>query len=106
MGSVGLTEQQARDAGLTVVTGLAQIEKSSRGWIHGDDTFGIIKVVADADAGILVGASAVAPYGGEVLGLLAAAVHARTPVSTLRGMHFAYLTFHRAIESALNDLGL
>ncbi|MGA8256507.1 MAG: NAD(P)/FAD-dependent oxidoreductase [Nocardioides sp.] len=106
VGSVGLTEQQAREAGLNVVTGLAQVDKSSRGWIHGDDTVGLIKVVADADRGILVGASAVAPYGGEVLGLLAAAVHARTPIATLRGMHFAYLTFHRTIQSALNDLGL
>lgn len=106
IGSVGLTEQQARDAGVRVAIGLAQIEKSSRGWIHGDGAVGLIKLVADVDAGILVGATAVAPCGGEVLGLLAAAVHARTPVPTLRGMHFAYLTFHRTIENALNDLGL
>ena len=42
-----------------------------------------------------------APYGGEVLGLLTAAVHAEIPVETLRGMHFAYPTFHRAIAAAL-----
>ena len=105
VGSVGLTEEQARQAGLTVATGLASISQASRGWIHGNNTEGVIKVVADVDRGILVGASAVAPYGGEVLGLLAAAVHARMPIATLRGMHFAYLTFHRAIETALNDLG-
>lgn len=104
VGGVGLTEAQARDAGLRVGVGRASIPKSSRGWIHGDDTEGVIKVVADLDRGVLVGATAVAPYGGEVLGLLAAAVHARTPIATLRGMHFAYLTFHRAVESALNDL--
>lgn len=104
VGGVGLTEEQARDAGLDVVVGIAEIPRSSRGWIHGDDTEGVIKVVADRERQVLVGATAVAPYGGEVLGLLAAAVHARTPLATLRGMHFAYLTFHRAIESALNDL--
>jgi pyruvate/2-oxoglutarate dehydrogenase complex dihydrolipoamide dehydrogenase (E3) component len=41
------------------------------------------------------------PCGGEVLGLLTLAVHARIPVATLKSMIFAYPTFHRAIESAL-----
>jgi len=103
VGSVGLSEEQARDAGIRVAVGRADIPRSSRGWIH--EAEGIVKVVADADRGHLVGATVVAPYGGEVLGLLAAAVHAAIPVATLRGMHFAYPTFHRAIAAALADLG-
>jgi pyruvate/2-oxoglutarate dehydrogenase complex dihydrolipoamide dehydrogenase (E3) component len=106
VGSVGLTERQARDAGMTVVTGHADLPESSRGWIHHEGNDGIIKLVADADRGVLVGATSIGPSGGEVLGLLAAAVHAEVPVATLRGMHFAYPTFHRAIEVALADLGL
>jgi pyruvate/2-oxoglutarate dehydrogenase complex dihydrolipoamide dehydrogenase (E3) component len=102
VGSVGLSEEQARSAGVRVATGQADIARSSRGWIH--EAEGVVKVVADADRGVLVGATVVAPYGGEVLGLLAAAVHAEIPVATLRGMHFAYPTFHRAIASALGDL--
>jgi pyruvate/2-oxoglutarate dehydrogenase complex dihydrolipoamide dehydrogenase (E3) component len=104
VGSVGMTERQAREAGLRVVTGQAEIAQSSRGWIHQAGNDGIIKVVADADRGVLVGATAMAPSGGEVIGLLAAAVHAEIPVDTLRTMHFAYPTFHRAIESALKEL--
>ena len=104
VGSVGLSEEQAREAGVRVAVGHADIARSSRGWIHEAD--GIIKVVADADRGVLVGATVVAPYGGEVLGLLSAAVHAEIPVATLRGMHFAYPTFHRAIAAALGDLDL
>ncbi len=106
VGSVGMTERQARDAGITVVTGHADLPESSRGWIHQAGNDGLIKLVADADRGILVGATSIGPSGGEVLGLLAAAVHAEIPVATLRGMHFAYPTFHRAIEVALADLGL
>ena len=105
IGSVGLTEEQARAAGVRVVTGRADVPRSSRGWIHGPGADGIVKVVADAERGVLVGATVVAPYGGEVLGLLAAAVHAAIPVSTLGGMHFAYPTFHRAVAAALADLG-
>lgn len=103
--AVGMTEKQAREAGLNVVTGHADIPESSRGWIHQAGNDGIVKVVADADRGILVGATVVSPAGGEVIGLLATAVHAEVPVATLKGMHFAYPTFHRTIESALDDLG-
>lgn len=102
---VGMTERQAREAGLNVVTGHADISQSSRGWIHQAGNDGIVKVVADADRGILVGACVASPAGGEVVGLLATAVHAEVPVATLKGMHFAYPTFHRTIESALDDLG-
>ncbi len=104
VGSVGMTERQARDAGLAVLTGHAELPESSRGWIHQAGNDGLIKLVADGDRGILVGGTAVGPSGGEILGLLAAAVHAEIPIGTLRGMHFAYPTFHRAIEAALGDL--
>jgi pyruvate/2-oxoglutarate dehydrogenase complex dihydrolipoamide dehydrogenase (E3) component len=51
--------------------------------------------------GVLVGATSMGPYGGEVLGLLTLAVHARVPVATLKSMIYAYPTFHRAIDAAL-----
>ncbi len=104
VGSVGLTEQQARDAGLRVATGLAKLPESSRGWLHKVGNEGLVKVVADLDRGVLVGASAVGPSGGEIIGMLVTAVHGEVPLDTLRGMHFAYPTFHRAIETALGDL--
>jgi len=104
VGSVGLTEKQAREQGISVVVGRSEIPESSRGWIHQAGNHGVIKLVCDADRGVLVGATSVGPSGGEVLGLLALAVHAEVPVATLRTMHFAYPTFHRAIESALDDL--
>lgn len=104
IGGVGLSEQQARDAGLTVRTGLTRLEQSSRGFTHGPGGHGVIKVVEDADRGVLVGATAMGPAGGEILGFLAVAVHAEVPVDTLRTMIYAYPTFHRAIESALADL--
>ena len=101
---VGMTEAQARKAGLNVRTGSTKLEESSRGFTHGPGARGLIKVVEDADRGVLVGATAVGPAGGEILGFLAVAVHAAVPVATLESMIYAYPTFHRAIESALADL--
>jgi pyruvate/2-oxoglutarate dehydrogenase complex dihydrolipoamide dehydrogenase (E3) component len=104
IGGVGLTEKQARDQGITVRVGSTPLEQSSRGFTHGPGATGLVKLVEDADRGVLVGATAVGPYGGEVLGFLAVAVHAGVPVQTLRQMIYAYPTFHRAIETALGEL--
>jgi pyruvate/2-oxoglutarate dehydrogenase complex dihydrolipoamide dehydrogenase (E3) component len=104
VGSVGMTEQQARDKGLTVRIGTAQIPSSARGWIHRAGNAGFIKLVEDADRGVLVGATAAGPNGGEVLGTLVVAIHGRVSTDRLRHMIYAYPTFHRAIEDALRDL--
>jgi pyruvate/2-oxoglutarate dehydrogenase complex dihydrolipoamide dehydrogenase (E3) component len=53
---------------------------------------------------VLVGATSVGPCGGEVLSMLTTAVHAEVPTATLRSMIYAYPTFHRAVEAALDDL--
>jgi pyruvate/2-oxoglutarate dehydrogenase complex dihydrolipoamide dehydrogenase (E3) component len=103
--AVGMTEAAAREAGIDVRVGRADVARSSRGWMHGPGNDGFVKLVADAGRGVLVGGTVVAPYGGEIIGLVSTAVHAEVPVRTLRGMHFAYPTFHRAIEAALADLG-
>jgi pyruvate/2-oxoglutarate dehydrogenase complex dihydrolipoamide dehydrogenase (E3) component len=104
IGSVGLTEAEARAQGLTVRTGLAQLPESTRGWIHKAGNDGFIKLVEDAARGVLVGATSAGPWGGEVLGFLVLAVHAEVPTERLRHMIYAYPTFHRAIEAALRDL--
>ncbi len=104
VGSVGMTEQQARDAGLDVRTALTRVPETARGWIHKAGNEGLIKLVADGATGTLVGATSAGPHGGEVLGLLALAVHARVPVARLRTMIWAYPTFHRGIEDAVRSL--
>ncbi len=102
VGSVGMTEALARQAGMRVRVGTTDLSSSTRGWIHGGE--GLVKLVEDADRGVLVGATVVAPGGGEVLSMLTTAVHAEVATDTLRSMIYAYPTFHRAVESALDDL--
>ncbi|HEY7361233.1 MAG TPA: NAD(P)/FAD-dependent oxidoreductase, partial [Streptosporangiaceae bacterium] len=92
IGAVGLTEAQAREQGLDVRVGTTPIPRSARGWIHKTGNDGFIKLVADAGAGVLVGATSAGPAGGEVLGALVMAVHARVPVRSMRQMIYAYPT--------------
>jgi pyruvate/2-oxoglutarate dehydrogenase complex dihydrolipoamide dehydrogenase (E3) component len=104
IGSVGLSEADARAKGITVRTGVAPIPESTRGWIHKVGNEGFIKLVEDAERGVLVGATSAGPWGGEVLGFLVLAIHAEVPTVRLRHMIYAYPTFHRAIEQAVKNL--
>jgi pyruvate/2-oxoglutarate dehydrogenase complex dihydrolipoamide dehydrogenase (E3) component len=100
VGSVGLTEAAARERGLEVRA--ASGDLGSRGWIAAEP--GLVKLVADADRGVLVGGTAVGPSGGEVLSMITTAVHAEVPIATLAEMHFAYPTYHRALQPVLRQL--
>ncbi|MDI1462025.1 NAD(P)/FAD-dependent oxidoreductase [Catellatospora sp. KI3] len=104
IGAVGLTEAQARHQGIHVKTAVSPLPQSSRGFIHKAGNDGFIKLVADADRDVLVGATSAGPSGGEVLGALTVAVHAQVPLEMLRHMIYAYPTFHRAIEDAVHRL--
>ncbi len=104
IGSVGLSQARARAEGIRVLIGIASIPSSARGWIHKAGNHGFIKLIADAGAGLLVGATSAGPAGGEVLAMLTLAVQVRVPVQRLSEMIYAYPTFHRAVQDALADL--
>jgi len=104
VGSVGMTQAQATQAGIDVLVGRAALPSTARGWIHGPGNDGLIRLIADADRRVLVGATVVGPSGGEVLSALVVAVHAAVPLDRLRSMIYAYPTFHRGILDAVKDL--
>ncbi len=104
IGAVGVTEQQAREAGIDIQVGYAALPSTSRGFIHGPGNEGFIKVIADRERGVLIGATTAGPSGGEMIGALSVAVHAEVPVATLRTTVWAYPTFHRGIGDAVRAL--
>jgi pyruvate/2-oxoglutarate dehydrogenase complex dihydrolipoamide dehydrogenase (E3) component len=102
--SVGMTQAQAAQAGIDVLIGRTDMASTARGWIHGPGNDGFIKLVADANRRIVLGATVIGPSGGEVLSALTVAVHAQVPVDSLLSMIYGYPTFHRGILAALQDL--
>jgi len=100
VGSVGLSEAAARQQGIDVVVATGDL--GSRGWLAKEE--GIVKLVADRAQGVLVGACVVGSTGGEVISMLATAIHAAIPIATLAEMHFAYPTYYRAVQPVLRDL--
>lgn len=101
---VGLTEAEARAAGMDVVAVVKALPATFRGWLHGSGN-GVLKFVVDNESGCLVGATAVGPNAGELLGLLGLAVHARIPVSELQSMIYAFPTFTGSIGEAIGAWG-
>jgi len=105
IGAVGLTEAQAVEAGIDVAVAVKHVPATFRGWIHGVGNAGFIKLVVDRQQGQLVGATAAGPQGGEVLGMLALAVHAKLPLDQLRSMIYPFPTFGGGIGEAIGASG-
>lgn len=105
VGAAGLTEEQARKKGLRIRTGIQKAPVTSRGWIHGPGNDGLIKVVEDADRGVLVGATTMGPRGGDILGIFELAIRNQIPSDDLRHLIYAYPTFYRGVGEAVDMLG-
>jgi len=105
VGSVGLTEVEARESGRHVVTAVKQVPATFRGWLHAVGNAGVIKLVVDRDERVLLGATVVGPNAGEVLGMLALAVHAGIPLDVLQSMTYAFPTFYGGVGEAIGAYG-
>lgn len=78
---VGLSAQQARDNGRRVVCSTMDVGETARGWLEAES--GVVVLVADADRGTLIGASAIGPRADEWISQVTLAVRAQIPVGTL-----------------------
>ena len=101
--SVGLSEAAARAKGIDVVVATTDPAETARGYIH-DFHGGALKLVADREAGVLVGATMVTPRGGEILGELILAIKAGTSLRTLADVIHPFPAFNRVLGAALGEL--
>jgi pyruvate/2-oxoglutarate dehydrogenase complex dihydrolipoamide dehydrogenase (E3) component len=105
VGAAGVTEEEARKKGMNVRTAIQKASVTSRGWIHGPGNDGLIKVVEDADRGVLVGATTMGPRGGDILGIFELAIKNKIASDDLRHLIYAYPTFYRGVGEAVQNLG-
>ena len=97
--SVGLSEAAARAQGIDVVVASADPAETARGYIH-DFHGGAIKLVADRERGVLIGATLVTPRAGEIVGELVLAIKLGTPLKTLADVIHPFPAFNRVLEKA------
>ena len=96
---VGLTEEQARDAGFEVKTSVLGLENVPRA-LAARDTRGLIKLVADAGTDRLLGGVIMAPEGADSIQALAMALKAGMTSKALGEMIFPYLTTVEGLKLA------
>jgi len=101
--SVGLSEAAARAQGIDVAVAGADPAETARGYIH-DFHRGALKLVADRQRGVLIGATLVTPRAGEIVGELVLAIKLGTPLSTLADVIHPFPAFNRVLGESLNEL--
>ncbi len=101
--SVGLTEDGAREAGHEVKTGVARFEWNERAEIDGS-TVGLVKVVADARTGELLGGHIVGQEAGAMIHEIVAAMAGRVPTNLVGDAIHAYPTLSESVKSAFLQL--
>lgn len=95
--SVGLTEIQAREKGVDVVSAFLPLEHVPRA-LAARDTRGFIKLVAEKSTHKLVGAHILAPEGGEQIEIPTIAVKFGITVDDLASTFFPYLTQSEGVK--------
>jgi pyruvate/2-oxoglutarate dehydrogenase complex dihydrolipoamide dehydrogenase (E3) component len=97
--SVGLTEAQARAEGLDVRTGVARFTESERAHIDGV-TDGLVKIVADAGTGEVLGGHVVGEEAGAMIHEVVAAMAGGVPAAALGDAIHAYPTLSETVREA------
>jgi len=97
--SVGLTEAKAREQGLEVKTSTVPLEYVPRA-LAARDTRGLIKLVAEARSGKLLGAHILAPDGADSIQTAALAIKCGLTVGQLAETIFPYLTTVEGLKLA------
>jgi len=95
--TVGLTEAQAKAAGLQVESRTLRLDNVPRALVN-FETQGFIKLVAEAGSGRLLGAQVVAAQAGEIIQSAALAMRSQMTVQELADQLFPYLTMVEGLK--------
>jgi pyruvate/2-oxoglutarate dehydrogenase complex dihydrolipoamide dehydrogenase (E3) component len=103
MASVGMPAEQARAAGIDVITATMDMSQLARA--NTDATAGgLLILAADRARGVLIGAAAVGPGADEWISQASVAIHAGIPLGTLADIVHPFPTFSQAYEVPLREL--
>jgi mercuric reductase len=97
--TVGLSEHEARDAGIATDSRTLTLDNVPRA-LANFDTRGFIKLVVEQGSGRLLGVQAVAPQAGELIQTAALAIRARMTAQDLADQLFPYLTMVEGLKLA------
>ncbi len=101
LGRVGMTEREAREAGYEVEVMSFDMAKEKGKALEIGETKGLIKVVADASSGLILGAAVLASGGSELVHAYVDLMNAGAPVSVIRDAVHIHPTLAEDVQSAV-----
>ncbi|MFB6070524.1 MAG: dihydrolipoyl dehydrogenase [Halanaeroarchaeum sp.] len=105
IGVVGMSEEEAADAGFEPVTGRFPFGANGRALTTGHDD-GFVQIVADEESGFVLGAQVVGPEASELIAELGLAVEMGATLEDVAGTIHTHPTLSEAVmEAAENALG-
>ena len=103
IGSVGLTEAQAKAAGYQVKVGKFPFVANSKATILGSHD-GFVKIVADEKYGEILGVHIIGPEAFELIAEAVTAMEAEATVETMMSTIHAHPTIYEALGEAFNNV--
>lgn len=102
IGTVGLTETEAADAGLTPLVGEMPFTASGRAKTM-DDPIGFVRIVAIEESGVVVGAQIVGPEASELIAELSFAIKQGATVADIAETVHVHPTLSEAVMEAAEN---
>lgn len=97
--SVGLTEQEAQEAGWDVIVGRFFYSELDRAILH-NTTEGLVKLVVDSKTGRILGGHIFGEHASSLIAEIAVCMRNQLPIQALASTMHAYPSFPEAIEAA------
>ncbi|MDZ7745047.1 MAG: dihydrolipoyl dehydrogenase [Halobacteriales archaeon] len=105
IGTVGMTESEAEDAGFEPVVGQMPMNASGRA-LTLDEPEGFARIVADDETGFILGAQIVAPEASELIGEIGLAIEMGATLEDISSTIHTHPTLSEAVmEAAMNAQG-
>jgi dihydrolipoamide dehydrogenase len=105
IGTVGLSEAEATEAGFDTLVGEFPLRASGRALTLGE-TDGFVRIVADGESGIVLGGQVVAPEASELIAEIGLAVETGATVADVADTIHTHPTLSESVmEAAKNALG-
>jgi mycothione reductase len=101
--SVGMTEEQAIDAGLPIKVGRRDYAGTAYGWALVDDT-SFAKVIVNTETGMFVGAHIIGPQAATLIQPIIQAMELDTPAEIMaRSVFYIHPALTEVVENAILD---
>jgi len=101
LGRVGMTEREAREAGHEVEVMSFDMSKEKGKALEIGETKGLIKVIADASSGLILGAAVLASGGSELVHVYVDLMNAGAPYSVIRDAVHIHPTIAEDVQSVV-----